>query len=316
LRLRTRIIGTGSYLPGTSLDNFDIEKMIDTSDEWITERTGIKQRRVAKGNEGASGLGVKASKRALKSAGISAGKIDMVISATMSGDMVMPSTASFIQNKIGARNAAAFDLNAACSGFLYGLSVADSYIRSGSFQRILVVGTEVLSKLLNWKDRNTCVLFGDAAGAVVLDATKEKRGILSVHVHSNGSMWDLIQLPGSGSKRPYIRMKGNETFKVAVRTLEKLVIDTLKKNRVRPSELSLLIPHQANLRIIQATAKRLRLPMEKVFINLDRYGNTSSASIPVALDEALKGGRIHEGDYILLEAFGAGLTWASTLIKW
>ncbi|TNF55768.1 ketoacyl-ACP synthase III [bacterium] len=327
MKLSARITGTGSYVPRKILDNYDLEKLVSTSDEWIIERTGIKERRIAKASEAASDLGVKASKKAMKMAGTSADKIDLIIVATVSGDMLMPSTASFIQNKLSARNAAAFDLNAACSGFLYGLSVADSFIRSGSFKRILLVGTEVLSKFIDWDDRATCVLFGDAAGAVIIEATKEDRGIKSVHVHSNGSMWDLIQLPGGGSRYPStgdtirkkmhcIKMKGNETFKVAVRTLAQLVTDTLKENRIKPSDLSLLIPHQANLRIIQATAKRLKLSMDKVIINLDRYGNTSSASIPIALDEALRGKRIRKGDYILLEAFGGGLTWASTLIKW
>jgi 3-oxoacyl-[acyl-carrier-protein] synthase-3 len=327
LKLSARITGTGSYVPRKVLDNYDIEKMVDTSDEWIIERTGIKERRIAKDSEAASDLGVRASKKAMQMAKVTARKIDLIIVATMSGDMLMPSTASFIQNKISARNAAAFDLNAACSGFLYGLSVADSFIRSGSFKRILLVGTEVLSRFVDWEDRATCVLFGDAAGAVVIEATKQDRGIKSVHIHSNGTLWDLIQLPGGGSKYPptgetiknkmhCIKMKGNETFKVAVRTLEQLVIDTLKENKLKPSDLSLLIPHQANLRIIRATAKRLKLSMDKVIINLDKYGNTSSASIPIALDEALRRKRIRNGDYILLEAFGAGLTWASTLIKW
>jgi 3-oxoacyl-[acyl-carrier-protein] synthase-3 len=327
LKLNARITGTGSYVPRKVLDNYDLEKMLNTSDEWIIERTGIKERRIAKTSEAASDLGVKASKRAMQMAGISAHKIDLIIVATVSGDMLMPSTASFIQNKLSARNAAAFDLNAACSGFLYGLSVADSFIRSGSFKKILLVGTEVLSKFVDWDDRATCVLFGDAAGAVVIETTKQDRGIRSVQVHSNGNMWDLIQLPGGGSRYPptgetirkkmhCIKMKGNETFKVAVRTLTRLVIDTLRENKIKPSDLSLLIPHQANLRIIQATAKRLKLSMDKVIINLDKYGNTSSASIPIALDEALREKRIRKGDYILLEAFGGGLTWASTLIKW
>ena len=327
LQIRSRITGTGSYVPGKILDNNDLEKMVETSDTWITDRTGIKKRRIAGSAEAASDLGIKASKKALQSAGVKAQKLDLIIVSTVSGDMPMPSTASFIQQKLGATNAAAFDLNAACSGFLYGLSVADNYIRAGKFKKILLVGTEVLSRFTDWEDRSTCVLFGDAAGAVIIEATKEDRGIMSVNVHSNGSMWELIYMPGGGSRHPasektlakrmhYIKMKGNETFKIAVRTLEKIALDTLRAHKVKASELSLLIPHQANLRIIQATAKRLKLPMEKVFVNLDKYGNTSSASIPVALDEALKGGKIRKGDYILLEAFGSGLTWASSLIKW
>lgn len=327
MQLRGRITGTGSYAPEKVLNNFDLEKMVDTSDKWITERTGIKERRIAKVSEAASDLGVEASKRALQSAGIKPKKIDMIIVATVTGDMPVPSTASFIQSKLGAKDAAAFDLNAACSGFLYGLSVADSFVRAGEFKKILLVGTEVLSKFTDWEDRSTCILFGDAAAAVVIEATEKDRGIMSIHLYSNGNLWDLLYLPGGGSRYPpsketlkervhYIKMKGNETFKIAVRTLEKLVRDTLKANKLNPSDLSLLIPHQANLRIIQATAKRLNLSMDKVVVNLNKYGNTSSASVPMALDEAVRTGRIRQNDYILLEAFGGGLTWASALIKW
>ena len=327
LQLRSRITGTGSYAPERILNNFDLEKMVDTSDEWITERTGIKERRIAASAEAASDLSLEASKKALQSAGIKPKEIDMIIVATVSGDMPMPSTATFLQHKLGAKNAAAFDLNAACSGFLYGLSVADSFIKAGNFKKILLIGTEVLSKFTDWKDRATCVLFGDAAGAAVIEPTERDRGIISTNLYSDGTMWELIYLPAGGSKTPsskesvkkglhYIKMKGNETFKVAVRTLEKLVVDTLKANKIKPSDLSLLIPHQANLRIIQATAQRLNLSMDKVVVNLDKYGNTSSASIPVALDEAVRIGRVRDGDYILLEAFGGGLTWASALIKW
>lgn len=327
MQLRSRITGTGSYAPKRILNNLDLEKMVDTSDEWITERTGIKERRIAASAEAASDLSVEASKKALQSAGIKPKEIDMIIVATVSGDMPMPSTASFLQHKLGAKNAAAFDLNAACSGFLYGLSIADSFIKAGNFKKVLLVGTEVLSRFTDWKDRATCVLFGDAAGAVVIEPTEKDRGIISTNLYSNGTLWELIHLPAGGSRIPpskesvkkglhYIKMKGNETFKVAVRTLERLIIDTLKANKIKPSDLSLLIPHQANLRIIQAIAQRLNLSMDKVVVNLDRYGNTSSASIPVALDEAVRIGRVHDGEYILLEAFGGGLTWASALIKW
>ncbi len=327
MQLRSIITGTGSYVPKRVMKNVDLEKMVDTSDEWITERTGIKERRIAGSKQAASDLGIEAAKKALESAGVRPRKIDMIMVATVSGDMPVPSTASFIQDKLGAKNAAAFDLNAACSGFLYGLAMADSFIRAGSFKKILLVGTEVLSRFTDWEDRSTCILFGDAAGAVVVEPSMGDSGILSTQLHSNGSMWDLLYLPGGGSRYPvsrdtikegvhYLKMKGNETFKVAVRTLEKLVVDTLKANKIKPSELSLLIPHQANLRIIMATAKRLKIPMDKVVVNLDRYGNTSSASIPMALDEAVRTGRVRKNDYILLEAFGGGLTWASVLIKW
>ncbi|RJQ53341.1 MAG: ketoacyl-ACP synthase III [Nitrospiraceae bacterium] len=323
---RSRITGTGSYAPEQVLTNFDLEKKVDTSDEWITERTGIKERRIAK-DEAASDLCLEASKQALQAAGVKPADIELIIVATMSGDMPMPSTASFLQKKLGAKHAAAFDLNAACSGFLYGLSVADNFIRSGAMKTILLVGAEVMSKFIDWQDRSTCVLFGDGAGAVVLERTTGQRGILSTHLYSDGNMWDYICLPGGGSQNPpslktlknkmhFVKMKGNETFKVAVRTLEKLVLDTLKKNNIKPSGLAMLIPHQANLRIIKATAERLHLPMSRVAVNLDRYGNTSSASIPIALDEVVREGKIKKGDYILLESFGAGLTWASALIKW
>ena len=325
--LKSRITGTGSYVPEKVLDNFDLEKKVDTSDEWIIERTGIRERRIAESDETTSDLSLEASKKALQAAGIKPKEIDLIIVATMTGDMPMPSTASFLQKKLGAKNAGAFDLNAACSGFLYGLSVADNFIKAGTFKKVLLVGAEVMSKFLDWKDRTTCVLFGDGAGAVVLETTSGKRGILSTHIYSDGNLWDFICLPGGGSKHPpslktiknrmhFVKMKGNETFKIAVRTLEKLVINTLKVNNVKPSELAMLIPHQANLRIISATAKRLKLPMGKVAVNLDKYGNTSSASIPVALDEVVRDGKIRNGDYVLLEAFGSGLTWASALIKW
>jgi 3-oxoacyl-[acyl-carrier-protein] synthase-3 len=325
--LRSKIISTGSYLPEKVLSNSEMEKMVDTSDEWITERTGIKERRIADRTQAASDLAYEASKIALKRAGLGPEDIDLIIVATITGDMPFPSTACFLQDKLGATNAAGFDINAACSGFLYSLYIADSFIKSGRHRRILVAGTEVLSKITDWDDRTTCVIFGDGAGAVIVEPTDDDSGILSIHINSDGKMWDLIHVPGGGSRNPasqssieqrmhYIKMKGNETFKIAVRTLEDIALKTLEENNMDPSGLSLLIPHQANLRIIQATADRLKVPMDKVIINLDKYGNTSAASIPIALDEALQSGRIKEGDHILLEAFGGGLTWASALIKW
>ena len=325
--LKSRITGTGSYVPSAVITNADLEKKIDTSDEWIIERTGIRERRIARDSEAASDLGLKAAKRAMKDAGVKPADIDMVIVATMSGDMPMPSTASILQHKLGIHHAGAFDINAACSGFLYGLSVADNIVKSGASRKLLLVGVEVNSKFLDWKDRATCVLFGDGAGAVVMEPTRGKSGILSTRLFSDGSMWDYVCLPGGGSKHPpsadtlrnglhYIKMRGNETFKVAVRTLEKLVVQTLDENNIKPSELAMLIPHQANLRIISATAKRLKLPMNKVAVNLEKYGNTSSASIPMVLDEVVRAGKIKKGEYVLLEAFGGGLTWASALIRW
>ena len=324
---KTNIVSTGSYLPEKVLTNYDLEKMVETSDQWITERTGIKERRIANENQTASDLAYEASKVALGRADLNAEDIDLIITATVTGDMPFPSTACILQDKLGAKKAAAFDINAACSGFLYGLYVADSFIRSGMHNKILVVGTEVLSKITDWEDRTTCVLFGDGAGAVIVEPTTENKGIISMSINSDGSMWDLLYLPAGGSKMPasiesvdnklhYIKMKGNETFKFAVRTLEDLVVKILEENKLTPSQLSLLIPHQANLRIIQATADRLGIPMEKVLINIDKYGNTSAASIPIALDEAVISGTIQDGDYILLEAFGGGITWASALIKW
>ena len=324
---RSRIISTGSYLPEKALTNLDLEKMVETSDQWITERTGIKERRIVNGNQAASDLAYEASKVAIERAGRKAEDIDLIITATITGDMPFPSTACILQDKLGAKNAAAFDVNAACSGFLYSLYIADGFIRSGMHKRILAVGTEVLSTITDWEDRTTCVLFGDGAGAVIVEPTEEDRGIISMSINSDGSYWELLHMPAGGSKLPAsrksvdkklhcIKMKGNETFKLAIRTLEDLVLKLLEENKLVPSQLSLLIPHQANLRIIQATADRLGLPMDKFLINIDKYGNTSSASIPIALDEAVTTGRVKDGDYILLEAFGGGLTWASALIKW
>jgi 3-oxoacyl-[acyl-carrier-protein] synthase III len=325
--LKARIISTGSYVPENVITNNDLEQIVDTSDEWIIERTGIKERRIANGDQATSDLACEAAHEALKRADLKPRDIDLIIVATISGDMPFPSTACFLQQKLGAKNAAAFDLNAACSGFVYGLHIANSLIKTGVHKRILLVGAEVLSKFTDWRDRTTCVLFGDGAGAVLLEGTKEKRGIYSTHIYSDGCLSDLICLPGGGSKNPcsretilkrmhFMKMKGTETFKVAVRTLEELALRTLEENSLDPSQLSLLIPHQANLRIIQATAKRLGLPTEKVFINIEKYGNTSAASIPIALDEAVKSGQCREGEYILLEAFGGGLTWASALLRW
>jgi 3-oxoacyl-[acyl-carrier-protein] synthase-3 len=324
---RSRIISTGSYLPEKVLTNLDLEKMVETSDQWITERTGIKERRIVNSNQAASDLAYEASKMAIGRAGRKAEDIDLIIAATVTGDMPFPSTACILQDKLGAKNAAAFDVNAACSGFLYSLYIADGFIRSGMHKRILAVGTEVLSTITDWEDRTTCVLFGDGAGAVIVEPTEEDRGIISMSINSDGSFWELLHMPAGGSKLPAsrksvdnklhcIKMKGNETFKFAVRTLEDLVLKLLEENKLVPSQLSLLIPHQANLRIIQATADRLGLPMDKFLVNIDKYGNTSAASIPIALDEAVTTGRVKDGDYILLEAFGGGLTWASALIKW
>jgi 3-oxoacyl-[acyl-carrier-protein] synthase III len=325
--IKGRIVATGSYVPEGVVTNHDLEKIVDTSDDWIIERTGIRQRRIAASAQAASDLAFESAALALKRAHLKPKDLDVIIVATITPDMPFPSTACILQSKLGAKNAAAFDINAACSGFIYGLHIANGFIKSGLHNRVLLVGAETLSRVTDWQDRSTCVLFGDGAGAVVIEPTKEKRGILSTHIHSNGDLGDFIVLPGGGSRNPcsqesirkglhYIKMKGNETFKVAVRTLEELAVRTLEENNMDPSKLSLLIPHQANIRIIKATAKRLGLADDKVFINIDRYGNTSAASIPIALDEAVQSGRIKDGEYLLLEAFGGGLTWASSLIRW
>lgn len=324
--MRARIIGTGSYAPVKVLTNVDLENMVATSDEWITERTGIRARRVASAGEACSDLAVKAAQRALEAASISAAELDMVLLATCTGDYPLPATACLIQHQLGATRAAACDLSAACCGFVYALSVADAYVRTG-MQHVLVIGSEVMSAITDWTDRNTCILFGDGAGAAVVSASEGEHGILSTHLRSDGALWELIAVPGGGSRLPpsekvvmeklnCIKMKGNETFKVAVRTLEEIARETLAVNNVKIEDIDLYVPHQANARILKAVSDRLGLPLEKVMLNLDRYGNTSAASIPIALDEAVRQGRIKEGSLVMLGAFGAGLTWASALIRW
>jgi 3-oxoacyl-[acyl-carrier-protein] synthase-3 len=325
--IHARIIGTGSYAPKKVLTNHDIEKMVETSDEWITERTGIKERRIVDRHEVTSDLGYEASKRALKAAGLGPNDIDVIIAATTTPDMVMPNLACCIQEKLGAKKAAGFDVYAACSGFIYGLSIASAYIQAGAYTNVLVVGAEVLSRFTDWEDRTTCVLFGDGAGAAVLQRHAGKRGVLSTHLHSDGNFGQFLYVPGGGALHPpshetvdkrmhYIKMKGNETFKVAVRALEDVVQEALDHNKISPEEIDYLVPHQANMRIIQAMAKRLNMPMEKVIVTIHKYGNTSAASIPMALDEASREGRFKENDLLLLEAFGGGLTWASALVRW
>ncbi|OHB33899.1 MAG: 3-oxoacyl-ACP synthase [Desulfuromonadaceae bacterium GWB2_53_15] len=326
--LRARIIGTGSSLPNKILTNAELERMVDTNDEWITTRTGIKQRRIAAEGEFTSTFAVEASLRALEMAGISADELDLIILGTVTPDFPLPSTACIIQHEIGARKAAAFDISAACSGFVYGLSIADKYIRSGIAKKALVVGAEVLSRIVDWTDRNTCILFGDGAGAAVVDASDNDNGVLSTHIYSNGSFWETLYQVGSGSRNPatskrtiderlfYLKMEGNDVFKHAVRAMEEAACAALSANDMSPSDISLFIPHQANKRIIDATAKRLGLTEDKVFINLHNYGNTSAASIPIALDEANRAGRLSSGDIVLLDAFGGGFTYGSALMRW
>ncbi len=325
--IKARITGTGSYAPRKIITNHDLEKMVDTSDEWITERTGIKERRVVEKGQTTSDLACEASIRALKAAGVDSKDLDLILVATTTPDTIMPSLGCVLQDRLHAKKAAAFDIYAACSGFLYGLSIANAFIKSETYSSILLVGAEVLSKFMDWEDRTTCVLFGDGAGAVVLQRHMGKRGVLSTHLHSDGSLGSLLCVPGGGALHPpthetihkrmhYIKMKGNETFKVAVRALEDVVQEALAHNKVKPEEIDLLIPHQANLRIIQAMAQRLEMPMEKVVVTIHKYGNTSAASIPMAMDEAVRNGTIRDHNLILLEAFGGGLTWASALVRW
>src|SRR5512143_2354876 len=325
--INARITGTGSYAPKKVITNHDLEKLVDTSDEWITERTGIRERRIAEKGQTTSDLAYEAGKRALKAAGLGANELDLILVATMTPDMILPSMGCVLQEKLGAGKAVAFDIYAACSGFIYGMSIADAFIRSGIYKNILLVGAEILSRFTDWEDRTTCILFGDGAGAVVIQRHAGKHGILSTHLHSDGSLGDLIHVPGGGSQHPashdtirkrmhFIRMKGNETFKAAVRALEGVAQEALDYNKVKPEEIDYLVPHQANLRIIQAMAQRLNMPMEKVVLTLPKYGNTSAASIPMALDEAVRHGRIKENHLLLFEAFGGGLTWASALVRW
>lgn len=325
--MKARILSTGSYVPERVLTNHDLEKMVETSDEWITERTGIKERRIANSEQATSDLAYNAGLKALEAANLDPKDIDLIIVATVTPDMLTPSAACLVQMKLGAKNAFAFDINAACSGFIYALAVAEKFIRVGASKKAMVIGAETLSRFTDWTDRTTCVLLADGAGAVIVEPSNDDSGIVLIDIFSDGTMWDFIHMPAGGSKMPvneeaikqrlnYIKMRGNDTFKVAVRTLEDVVDLTLKKGGIQPEQLSLLVPHQANIRIIQAMAQRLKLPMEKVMVNIHKYGNTSAASIPIALDEAVKEGRINRGDYIMLAAFGAGLTWGAALIKW
>jgi len=324
--MKARITGTGSYVPAKVLTNLELERIVATSDEWITERTGIRERHLANPGEACSDLAVKAAERALKAAGVSAAELDLILLATCTGDYPLPATACLVQHRLGATRAAACDLSAACCGFVYALSVADAYIKTG-LRHVLVIGSEVMSAITDWTDRNTCILFGDGAGAAVVSASDGERGILSSHLRSDGALCDLITVPGGGSRNPpsekmvaermqFLKMKGNETFKVAVRTLEDIARETLAANNFTVKDLDLYVPHQANARILKSVADRLGLPLEKMVLNLDRYGNTSAASVPIALDEAVQAGRIKEGSLVMIGAFGAGLTWASALIRW
>jgi 3-oxoacyl-[acyl-carrier-protein] synthase-3 len=326
----TTILGTGSSTPKRILSNKDLESIVDTTDEWITRRTGIKERRISSkgGKESSADLTTRASVKAIEMAGISPSTLDMIVVGTVTPDRQFPSTACMVQEALGAENASAFDLSAGCTGFLYALSMADNAIRCGTCRVALVAGVERLSTVLNWRDRSTCVLLGDGAGAVVVASTKEEKdGILSTHLKSDGSLWELLYSSYGNSYTPEIlqgidikpfqlSMDGNRLFKRAVGYLSAIANEALEHNCLSSKDIALLVPHQANIRIIKAMAKSLRVPMEKVYTNIHRYGNTSSASIPIALDEANREGLLRKGDYILLVSFGAGLTWGASIVRW
>ena len=322
------ITGTGSYLPEQVITNFDLEKLVDTSDEWIRQRTGIRERRMAEDDEATSDLCVRAARWAIKDANINPLDIQMILVATVTPDTFFPSTACYVQKGIGAKHASAMDISAACAGFLYGLDLADGLIRSGRYDTILVVGGEIFNKIVNWNDRGTCVLFGDGAGAAVVQATDEPKGILASYIGSDGDYADigLLGIPAGGSRMPVtqkaidqkldkIQMNGREVFKLGVRLMPEAAQRVLRQANVSIEDIDLLIPHQANLRIIEAVGDRLGMPREKVYINVDKYGNTSAATVIIALDEAIREGRAKPGDLLLLVTFGAGLTWGSTLLR-
>lgn len=318
----SRIIGTGGYLPDKVLSNEDLEKMVETSDEWIRERTGIRKRHIAVEGQTTCDLAEAAARQALEAANVDAEDIDLIIVATTTPDKVFPSTACLLQKRLGNRRCASFDIQAVCTGFVYALTVADKFIRTGCAKKALVVGAETLSRIINWEDRGTCVLFGDGAGAVVLEAS-EQPGILSTHLHADGYFDELLHVPAGVSTnydlvkegKAYLEMQGNEVFRMAVRTLGRIVDETLEASNMDKSQVDWLVPHQANIRIINATAKKLDMPMERVVVTVDDHGNTSAASVPLALNVAVRDGRIKDGDTVLLEAFGGGFTWGSVLLK-
>jgi 3-oxoacyl-[acyl-carrier-protein] synthase-3 len=321
------ISGTGMSVPERVMTNRDLEKLVDTSDEWIVTRTGIRERRIAADGDSLAEYCVEASRHALDAAGVSPGDVDMVILATVTPDMPFPATACTIQHELGCEHAPSFDLSAGCSGFLYGQSVAKQFLLTERVRHILVVGAELLSKYIDWEDRATCVIFADGAGAIVMSRGEEPRGVLASALHSDGKMVDFICMPGGGALHPpspemleqrlhYIRMRGNETFKMAVRCLADVCHEVLEAAGLTSADVAWFVPHQANRRIIDAVGQRLKLAPERVYVNVDRYGNTSSASIPIALDEAVRSGKIRPGDIVLMAAFGAGLTWGASVVRW
>lgn len=323
---KATITGWGKHLPPNVMTNKDLEKIVDTTDEWIQKRTGIKKRRIADEDTATSDLAIEASREALEKADLDPEELDLIIVSTVTPDMAFPATACIVQDKIGASNAAAFDLEAGCSGFVYGLSVGSQFIESGLYDNVLIIGAETLSKITDWDDRNTCVLFGDGAGAAVLQAT-DKGGFLSFDLGSDGSGAGALYMEAGGSAKPasletiknkqhYIRMEGNPVFKFAVKTMKKASLDVLEKANLSTEDINLLIPHQANTRIIKSARRRLKLDKDEVYVNLPELGNTSSASVAIAMAEAKENGKIQNGDNVLLVAFGAGLTWAATAIEW
>lgn len=325
---RAQIIGTGSYAPAKVMTNADLAKIVETSDEWIVERTGIKERRVAAEDEVTSDMAVKAAIRALEMANCRADELDMIVVGTISPDMPMPACAAFVAHKLGAKKAFAFDVSAACAGSLFGMSIAAQYIQTGTVKRALVIGVELLTRIIDWEDRNTCVLFGDAAGAMVLGPSSDpNRGVLSTHLHTEGALTDILCIKGGGSKYPMndealkqklhkVSMNGREVFKFAVRSLTDAVNEALDHNKIAASEVTHLIAHQANLRIIDAVIDRLKIAREKAWLNIEKYGNTSSASLPMTLDEANRAGRLKPNDTIAMMAIGAGMSWGSALVRW
>ena len=328
-RYRTVLSGTGSYLPEAVLTNFDLEKMVDTHHDWIVERTGIHRRHIAAPHEATSDLAYQASRRALEAAGLTPGDLDMILLATVSPDQIMPNTACVLQRKLGAPKIMAVDLSAACSGFVYGLAIADQFIKTGVYKNILVVGTEVLSRMVDYTDRTTCILFGDGAGAAIASRARDDQpgDIFSVHLHADGQLGDLFELPGGGSVHPpshemldqklqFVRMKGQEIFKHAVRTMSQCCQEALDANQATKNDIDWVIPHQANFRILDAVAKHFGLPMEKVIVNLQETGNTSAASVPIALDQAIRAGKIQRGHKLMLAAFGAGITSGSIYLQY
>jgi len=321
------ITGTGMSAPSRIMTNLDLEKIVDTSDEWIQTRTGIRERRIARPDEAVSLFAEGAARNALEMAGVAPDDLDLIICATVTPDAPIPATACLLQHRLGCHRAAAFDMQAGCSGFIYAQSVAKQFIVSGRCRHVLVVGAELLSKFLDWSDRTTCVIFADGAGAAVMSEGRLPRGILASALHSDGSMSDFITMEGGGSMHPasadtvakgmhFIRMRGNETFKIAVRSLEDVSREVLQAAGLTPNDVSWFIPHQANQRIISAVGERLGIPPERCYVNIERFGNTSAASIPIALDEAVRAGRVQRGDIILMAAFGAGLTWAASAVRW